>query len=76
MNAFMQFFYNLKNRRNMKYNENVIIWNDFLKMGNEVINTHVSRSQDSPAVVIYSGGTTGRQKGIICITGRTAHFPY
>lgn len=65
MNTFMQFFYNLKNRKNMKYDEKIITWQDFLKMGNEVINTHVSRNQDSPAVVIYSGGTTGRQKGII-----------
>jgi len=65
MNAFMQFFYNLKNRNNMKYNDNVITWHEFLKNKDKVINTHVSRNQDSPAIIIYSGGTTGRQKGII-----------
>lgn len=65
MKSFMQFFYNLKNKKNMDYKDNVIRWHDFLKKNDEVINTHVSRSQDSPAVIIYSGGTTGRQKGII-----------
>lgn len=65
MNSFMQIFYNLKNKSNMNYKVNVIKWHDFLKTHDEVVNTHVSRSQDSPAVIIYSGGTTGRQKGII-----------
>jgi len=65
MNSFMQMAYNLKNRNNMKYNENVIKWHDFIKLGNEVMNTHVSRGKDSPAIIIYSGGTTGRQKGIV-----------
>lgn len=65
MNSFMQFFYNAKNKKNMQYNENVVRWSTFMKESNDVINTHVSRSQDSPAVIIYSGGTTGRQKGII-----------
>ena len=65
MNGFMQFFYNVKNKKNMIYNENVIKWINFIKTGGEVINTHVSRGKNSPAVIIYSGGTTGRQKGIV-----------
>ena len=65
MNGIMHFFYNVKNKKNMQYNENVIKWTSFIKNENEVINTHVSRSQNSPAVIIYSGGTTGRQKGIV-----------
>lgn len=65
MNGFMQMAYNLKNISNMKYKNNFIKWHDFIKEGNEVINTHVSRGQNSPAVIIYSGGTTGRQKGIV-----------
>lgn len=65
MNGFMQFFYNVKNKNNMHYKENVLKWNTFIKNNDEVINTHISRSQESPAVLIYSGGTTGRQKGII-----------
>lgn len=65
MNGFMQFFYNVKNRSNMKYSSNIMKWDEFIKSDGEVINTHVSRSQESPAVIIYSGGTTGRAKGII-----------
>jgi len=65
MNAFMQMAYNIKNKKNMKYNSSVMKWHDFIKLGNEVMNTHVSRGKDSPAVIIYSGGTTGRQKGIV-----------
>lgn len=65
MNGFMQFFYNTKNKKNMKYKSNVIKWSNFIKKTGDVINTHVSRSQNSPAVIIYSGGTTGRQKGIV-----------
>ncbi len=65
MKSFMQFLYNVKNKKNMNYDSNVIRWHDFIKQGYDIINTHVSRKQDSPAVIIYSGGTTGRQKGIV-----------
>ena len=65
MNGIMHLFYNVKNKKNMQYNDNIIKWSNFLKNNGEVVNTHVSRSQDSPSVIIYSGGTTGRQKGII-----------
>jgi len=65
MNTVMQLLYNVKNRQNMNYSSNIIKWDEFIKTDGEVINTHVSRSQDSPAVIIYSGGTTGRSKGII-----------
>lgn len=65
MNGIMSMFYNIKNRNNMKYASNIIKWEDFIKTSGDVLNTHVSRGQDSPAVIIYSGGTTGRSKGII-----------
>lgn len=65
MNGIMTLIYNRKNKKNMKYGPKVIRWPEFMKMSNEVMNTHVSRSQDSPAVIIYSGGTTGKSKGII-----------
>ena len=65
MNGVMSMFYNIKNRNNMKYASNIIEWEDFIKTSGDVLNTHVSRGQDSPAVIIYSGGTTGRSKGII-----------
>ena len=65
MNSLLGSLYNIKNKKNMKYNDNVIRWNTFMKSGNNVVNTHVNRGQDSPAVIIYSGGTTGKSKGII-----------
>ena len=65
MNGIMSMFYNFKNRNNMKYASNIIEWEDFIKTSGDVLNTHVSRGKDSPAVIIYSGGTTGRSKGII-----------
>ena len=65
MNEIMRFLYNLKNKKNMKYESNVIRWAEFLRCENKVIDTHASRGQESPAVIIYSGGTTGKSKGII-----------
>ena len=65
MNEIMRFLYNLKNKKNMKYESNGIRWQEFLKCENKVIDTHVNRGQESPAVIIYSGGTTGKSKGII-----------
>ena len=65
MNSIMKTVYNLKNRKNMKYLDNVIRWNNFIKNDNKIIETHVNRSKDAPAVIIYSGGTTGKSKGVI-----------
>ena len=65
MNGLLGTLYNIKNKGNMKYESNVIRWSTFMKYGNNVVNTHVNRGQDSPAVIIYSGGTTGKSKGIV-----------
>lgn len=65
MNVFLRTAYNLKNKKNLRYRDNALEWKKFIKKGNYVIDTHVSRSQKSPAVIIYSGGTTGKSKGII-----------
>ncbi len=64
MNIILRNAYNIKNHGSMQY-ENVVLWSDFIKNGDITMHTHVSRSQDDPAVIIYSGGTTGKQKGIV-----------
>lgn len=65
MNGILSTLYTLKNRNNMKYKEGIIHWRDFVKLGNNTVNTFVNRSKNDPAVIIYSGGTTGKTKGII-----------
>ena len=43
----------------------VIRWKDFLNLSRSVADPKVSRAPDAPAVILYSGGTTGTTKGII-----------
>jgi len=44
----------------------VIRWSDFLKLSKCCFyNYKVSRKSDDPAVILYSGGTTGTTKGIV-----------
>lgn len=46
--------------------ENVILWNDFLRLGKEYQGEYiVEREAEDPAVVLFSGGTTGINKGIL-----------
>ncbi len=48
----------------------IIRWNDFLKLGKCCFyNYSVKRTKDDPAVVLYSGGTTGTNKGIVLTNG-------
>ena len=44
----------------------VIMWKDFLRMGKTISWEYkVERKSDDPAVILYSGGTTGTTKGIV-----------
>ena len=48
----------------------VIRWNDFLKLGKACFWKYkISRKADDPAVILYSGGTTGKNKGIVLTNG-------
>lgn len=46
--------------------ENVVLWNDFLEMGRNFEGEYIVRKYaEDPAVILFSGGTTGTTKGIL-----------
>ena len=46
-------------------NAPVLLWKDFLRLGKSHTLHHIPRSSTDPAVILYSGGTTGTTKGIV-----------
>ncbi len=56
--------YNLKEKKSMDYLPSTITWKSFLKGASE-ISRKANRGKNDPAVIIYSGGTTGKSKGIV-----------
>lgn len=64
MPPILKTLYNVKSRKQMKYGSDVITWKKFVS-GMSTIAPSVKRNRDDAAVLIYSGGTTGKSKGIV-----------
>lgn len=56
---------NGKKDRNFTPGDNVIFWEDFIKKGKNFDLKPFKMDKDQPAVVLFSGGTTGVTKGIL-----------
>lgn len=64
LGKFLKTLYNIKSSLNMKLEDGMLTWHEFLNYGVSE-DTYVKRDPYSPAAIIYSGGTTGKPKGII-----------
>lgn len=64
LSGLLKTLYNIKSHKNLKLNPGMMSWNEFLsyKIKNDA---YVKRKSEDPAAIIYSGGTTGKAKGII-----------
>lgn len=69
LDGILKVLYNYKNKKNMDYDDRVITWSKFLELGRGIEDFYIKREKDDPAVIIYSGGTTGKSKGIILSNG-------
>lgn len=65
LDGFLKLGYNIKNRENLILDKNMIFWSEFLISRISDKDIYVKREENDPAIIIYSGGTTGKPKGII-----------
>lgn len=64
LTGFLKLAYNIKNAANMSLDEGMLSWETFLQYTSDE-NPYCKRKGEDPAAIIYSGGTTGKPKGII-----------
>ena len=78
-------FIKTKKQKSVKTGGKMILWSDFIKAGKKNAITAAHKKDVDPAVILFSGGTTGVTKGIMlsnlnfnalaCQTIEMAHYP-
>lgn len=78
-------FIKTKKQKSVKTGGKMILWSDFIKAGKKTAVTAAHKKDVDPAVILFSGGTTGVTKGIMlsnlnfnalaCQTIEMAHYP-